>query len=149
MVEVGAAAVGIDRGIARFNLVAVVVAEPGDARQPTVAFELQTNLFVDAGFRFQVIVTLQIAAARAGIATLTFTVENVVRVGLIQARRFIGASDTHLQREVVPQALRQVEGRAPVVADDAVMIETQPRRYDGAVSQLHIVFGKQRENFCF
>ena len=87
--------------IARFNLIAIIVTEPGDARQPPVAFELQTNLFVDAGFCFQVIVTLQIAAARAGIATLTFTVENVVRVSLVQARRFISTGDAHFQREVI------------------------------------------------
>ncbi|CDK77798.1 hypothetical protein [Klebsiella pneumoniae IS22] len=42
----------IDRGIARFNLVAVVVAEPGDARQPAVAFKLEANLFVDTGLGF-------------------------------------------------------------------------------------------------
>ena len=87
--------------IARFNLIAIIVTEPGHTRQPAVAFELQTNLLVDAGFCFQVIITLQIAAARAGIAALTFTVENVVWVSLVQTRRFIGAGDAHFQREVI------------------------------------------------
>ena len=52
LVEIGTFIVLIDRGIARFNLVAVVVAEPGDARQPAVAFKLEANLFVDAGLGF-------------------------------------------------------------------------------------------------
>src|SRR5690606_30157616 len=76
-----------NRRVARFNLVAVVVAEPGHTRQPAIAFPLQTNLFVDAGLRFQIVVTHHVAAhaVGTGVAALAFTVQQVVRVGLIQA----------------------------------------------------------------
>ncbi len=137
-----------DRRVARFNLVAVVVAEPGHARQPAVAFPLQTDLFVDAGFGFQVVVTHHVAAhaVGTGVAALAFAVQQIVRVGLIQARRFVGARDPHLQREVIPQTLRQVERRAPVIAHDSVMIEAQGRGQHGAVGQLHVVLGEQGED---
>ncbi|MNP20584.1 hypothetical protein D3C76_1131600 [compost metagenome] len=137
-----------DWRIARFNFVAVVVTEPGRARQPAVAFPLKADLFVDAGFRFQVVVTHHVTAdaVTAGVATLAFAVEQVVRVGLVQARRFIRPRDTHFQREVITQTLRQVQGRAPVVANNGVMIETQRRGQHGAVGQLHVVFSKQGED---
>ncbi len=137
-----------NRRVARFNFVAVVVAEPGHARQPAVAFPLQADLFVDAGFGFQIVVTHHVAAhaVGTGVAALAFTVEQVVRVGLVQAWCFIGARNAHLQGEVIAKTLRQVERRAPVVADNSVVIEAQGRGQHGAVGQLHVVFGEQGED---
>ena len=64
-------------------------------------FPLQPHLFVDAVFRFQIVVAHQITGTGARGAALAVTVKQIVRVGLIQARRFVGAGDAHFQREVI------------------------------------------------
>ncbi len=135
-----------NRRVACFNLVPVVVAEPGHTRQPAVALELQADLFIDAGLCFQIVIAHQVTGTGAGVAALAAAVEDVVRVGLIQAWGFIRAGDAHFQRNVVRQPLGEVQGRAPVIAHDGVMVKTQARRQHGAVGQLHIVFRKQRED---
>ena len=140
----------VERYRTRFNLVAVIVTEPGYPGQPAVTFELKTNLFVDTGFGLQVIVAHHVATnarrGTGGVATLAFAVQNVVRVELVQAWCFIGSRNPHLEREVITQTLGQVQRWAPVVTNDAVVVETQTRRQHGAVGQFHVVFSKQREN---
>ncbi|MOA24783.1 hypothetical protein D3C78_1454760 [compost metagenome] len=102
-----AGAAGADTAITRFDFIVVIVAEISHAGQPAFIVEFQPDFFIDAGFCLQVVVTQQVAAIFdiAGRTTLTFAVQQIVLVGLVQVRRFVGAGDAHFQGEVVAQFL--------------------------------------------
>ena len=79
----------VERYRTRFNLVAVIVTEPGyPASQPSRLNSRPISLLIP-GFGLQVIVAHHVATnarrGAGGVATLAFAVQNVVRVELVQA----------------------------------------------------------------
>ena len=70
---------------------------------------LKTNLFINAGLRFQIAIPHQIAGGTTGVTALTVAVENIVRVQLVEVRRLVSTGNAQLQRPVVCQLLGQVQ----------------------------------------
>ena len=115
-----------DGAQAGLDLVFVIVAKVSQASDDAVVLVLDAQFLVDAGFG------LEVAAGALAVAALAAAVEQVIGVELVQVRRFVGAGDTGLEGDGVGQGMGQVERRAPVVADHAVMVQAQARSEHGA-----------------
>ena len=131
------------RFVTGIDLVLIVVAKVRTAGAPGAFVERQANLFVDADFRLEIRVTHQIASTEVHLyrtATLPTAVQQVVGVGLVKIRGFIGTGNTALDAQFIGDLMRRVEARAPVAAKLAVMIESKPRRDDGFGTDFDVVF---------
>ncbi|MNZ38155.1 hypothetical protein D3C78_556220 [compost metagenome] len=145
---VGQAEQGLVTGL---DLVLVIVAKVGGAGAPGAFVVCQAQLFVDAGFRVEVGVAQQVAAAfvdLAGVAATTTAVEQVVGVGLVQVRGLVGAGDTALDAQGLGDLVRGVEARAPVAAEVLVMVVAQAGGDDGVGADFDVVFGVQGKAAC-
>ncbi|MNM37504.1 hypothetical protein D3C81_482410 [compost metagenome] len=131
---------------AGLDLVLVVVAKVRQASHPAIGLVLQPQFLVDAGLGLEVLVALQVATGGLSIAALATAVEQVVRVQLVKVRCLVGPGDTRLEGQGLAQGMGQVERGAPVVADDAVVVEAQAWGEHGTGRQLDIVLGEQRED---
>ena len=135
------------RFVAGIDLVLVVVAEIGTAGAPGALVERQADLFVDADFRLEVRVTDQVAATDVHFhraATRATAVQQVVGVGLVQVRGFVGPGDAALDAQLIGDLVRGIEARAPVAAKFAVMVETHAGSDDGFGTGFDIVLDVER-----
>ena len=125
------------------DFVAVRVVEIGCRSLPAVFIELKTNLFINTGFGFQIIITHVVAtdtARRINRTALTARVQDKVRIGLIQIWRFIRTGNTAFDQPVFADLMREVQRRTPVAAAVTVVVETDGRNQMGFVGQRNIVF---------
>ncbi len=133
--------------IARFNLIAIIVTEPGEpASQPSRLNSRPISLLILvslSGHHY-----LADSSRPRWHSSPTFTVENVVWVSLVQARRFIGRAMPILSVKSSPKPCDMFSVGSSYCRQYCDDRNAAPA-LRGAVSQLHVVFGKQRENFCF
>ncbi|MNE18055.1 hypothetical protein D3C80_1110650 [compost metagenome] len=137
--------------VACLDLVLVVVTEVGSAGAPGALVVGQAQLLVDAGFRVEVGVAQQVAAAfveLAGVAAAATAVQQVVGVGLVQVRGLVGAGDAALDAQGVGDLVRGVQARAPVVAIVFVMIQAQAGGDDGVLTDFDVVLSVQGKAAC-
>ncbi len=133
--------------IARFNLIAIIVTEPGHAAsQPSRLNSRPISLLMlvsASGHRY-----LADSSRPRWHSSPDLTVENVVWVSLVQARRFIGAAMPIFSVKSSPKPCDMFSAGSSYCRQYCDDRNAAPA-LRWSVSQLHIVFGKQRENFCF
>ena len=134
---------GGNKLVADHDFIAVRIMEISRGSLPAVFVELKANLFIDAGFRFQIAIAHVVAAdtvRRIERTALTACVQDKVRIGLIQVWRFVRAGNTAFDQPVFADLMREVQSRTPVAAAVAVVVEADGRNQMGFVGQRNIVF---------